>query len=264
MKHDDSGESPSPGGGHKTLKGWPRVDLVALARTRRGASDDEDVEPTRVEPPPARPEDDEIPELPSALLELAEDFDFDDGAPASPPPPAASPSPVTLSEEVLADGAGKNRLRIRAGAFSLELEGDEAFINTVYDSVRQDLIAKMTAALQEEAPEASGPAAPPPLPASPRPESFTAGAGREDAVRVRGNGYVWVYVCHELYNKVHVVPRDLLRVSPLANVIDTRQLSRIYVNRSRLGEMEGLIGTGKTLWSELTDEGRRRLRRGGL
>ena len=281
---DDTGERLLK----ETLKGWRRarqskeaatLQLQHVTQVGRPGRAEGDTGDTHVDAPPEEKAlEDDIPELPSALLELADD---EVAPPETSPPPAFDP-PSTferLAHLVESEGfdphddevqdaeardlevqdldddeeEGKNLLRIKAGSFSLELEGDPDFINSVYDSVRDDLLAKLEAATQK--------------PKEPPPKSkggFDVDVERLKNIKVKGNGYVWVYVCHELYNKVHVVPRDTLSVSPLSSVIQTRRLSKVYVNRARLKELESLIGSGKTLWSELTTEGRRRLRRGGL
>lgn len=280
VRNDDTGDRLLK----ETLKGWRRdrlADLQSNSNALKQLKDEGDTGDTRVDAPPSAPPEDDIPELPSALLELAEELEEVEEAPGPSPmvPPQGGPPTLMLTSPFSRDKvdkalledkiaaatsrdtsptsdaeAPKNLLRIRAGSFSLELEGDADFINTVYDSVRDDLLAKMASAAKNKPSE-----------------SEPAGIGElnidEEKIRdikVKGNGYVWVYVCHELYNKVHVVSRDNLGVTPLASVVDTRRLNKVYVNRARLKELEALIGTGKTLWSELTTEGRRRLRRGSL
>jgi len=271
VRNDDTGDRLLK----ETLKGWRRDRLSELPGARALAqlkdesdpADTADTSDTRVDTHPSPLPEDDIPELPSALLDFAEEesedhghdhsADHGDALPPRVPLPVSLAAPtVMLSPPPLETSSEprKNLLRIKAGSFSLELEGDADFINNVYDSVRDDLLAKMAAASR------AAPGAEPPSGDS----GLNIDVEKLPDIKVKGNGYVWVYVCHELYNKVHVVSRDTLAVSPLASFVDTRRMNKVYVNRARLKELESLIGSGKTLWSELTTEGRRRLRRGGL
>jgi hypothetical protein len=156
----------------------------------------------------------------------------------------------TQEDGVIADDPGLNSLRIEGKRFALELEGDAEFINTAYDAVRDSIISRLrttvtgqfTAFGQTLAPEAD----------------------RNDTVETDdpAGGYVWVYVCHALYRKVHVVSRAGLQQTPITQVLDPFSVARIYVDRKDLIAVSAIVGSGKTLWSELTEEGRTRLSRG--
>jgi len=147
------------------------------------------------------------------------------------------------------DESNRNSLRIEGRNFALELEGDTDFINTAYDAVRASLVARLHTTVTGQ---------------------FTAMAkqasselGPDDTVETSdpSGGYVWVYVCHELYRKIHVVSRAGLGLTAIAKVLDPYSLGKIYVDRKELDGLSDLVGTNKTLWSELTNEGRSRLMR---
>lgn len=161
----------------------------------------------------------------------------------------------------------RNYLRISSDSFSLELEGDPAFILETYDNVRQDILrrlidlirkAEAAAAHGEEASTLTEPMEPvgttPELPADAR--------VAPDSTRVRAanaQNYVWVYITHDIYNKVYVVDLDSFMGSPFSRFLDGRRLRKLYVSRDQQDSLGALLHHGKTLWSELTERGREQL-----
>ncbi|MBH24716.1 MAG: hypothetical protein CMH57_09750 [Myxococcales bacterium] len=164
-------------------------------------------------------------------------------SPQLPAIPDPDSGPTTEFEDDDAVSAA-NTLRIRAGSFSVELEGDSDFVQASYELMRQQILQRLRDILRKN----------------------TARGDRGKAIAQRAShngGFIWVYVCHPLYNKIHIVSRDTLSTSALGSVIHANALNKIYVDRRGLAELETLIGSSKTLWSELTTEGRERLKRAG-
>lgn len=72
--------------------------------------------------------------------------------------------------------------------------------------------------------------------------------------------YVWVYLTHDIYNKVYVCDIGTFQNSPLAAFLDGRHVAKVYFENTPLEPFNELIGHGKTLWSELTKKGRSKLK----
>ncbi len=146
----------------------------------------------------------------------------------------------------------KNLLRIESPQFSLELEGDPEFVMETYDTVRRDILKRLLdiiMASQEPAPTVVSPVLSSVEPAAPADLS-------------ESQAYVWVYVTHEIYNKVYVVDHPTFSASPLSRFLDGIRLRRIYLSREHRELLGPMVGTGKSLWSELTRKGREQLARG--
>lgn len=163
----------------------------------------------------------------------------------------------------------ENYLRIESPDFSLELEGDPDFILHTYDTVREDILRRLIELIQNSDVDPSDPSA----------RTIVTPAVGESEVKSRKptidelaqrarsgrlneanpNAYVWVYVTHEIYNKVYVVDLDAWNESPLAEFLDGRRLRKMFVERDARDQVKSMIGTGKTLWSELTPKGREQL-----
>ncbi|MEO1273092.1 MAG: hypothetical protein AAFX99_33815, partial [Myxococcota bacterium] len=125
------------------------------------------------------------------------------------------------------------------------LEGDSSFVQASYAVMRNQILERLRDILRDNTVRDQ--------------EETTAIVKRVS----HHGGFIWVYVCHPLYNKIHIVSRDALRSSTLGSVISPDALNKIYVERRGLAELENLVGSSKTLWSELTTEGRARLKQAG-
>ena len=181
----------------------------------------------------------------------------------------------------------RNYLRIESPEFSLELEGDPNFILETYDNVRQDVLRRLIDLIrsgqqapqqvqqsghyqqvhpqqqrqpQQRAPMQRQGAANRTADIWTRPqEERSSGAWDAVSEHEKEIGYIWVYITHEIYNKVYVVDLNTFAASPLSRCFDGRRLRKIYIDREFQGVLGPLVGTGKTLWSELTKQGRERL-----
>ena len=152
-------------------------------------------------------------------------------------------------------GEKRNYLRIEAPSFSLELEGEPQFILDSYDNVRQDVLKRLVALMQDSHPEDG-------IDLSSIDGPIVTGddTPRDPPAAVPEDGhYVWVYIAHEIYNKVHVVDLDTFNASPLSRFLDGVRLKKIFLDREFRDTLGPLLGTGKTLWSELTKKGRERV-----
>ena len=145
---------------------------------------------------------------------------------------------ISFNEDGAETAPHGNVLKIKSDNFSLEFEGDPDFVRDSYALMRQHILSRLRESLTEHTTENTPPK-------------------KTDSSQ---GGFLWVYVCHPLYNKVHVVSRESLLLSPLGRIIDAQLLNKIYVQRSGLSRVEALIGSSKTLWSELTSEGKKRLK----
>ena len=163
----------------------------------------------------------------------------------------------------------RNYLRIRSEQFSLELEGDPAFILETYDTVRQDILRRLidlirggqssadsAKTMMQSIPAEVQQDVPPLQPDAEAQE-------QHQQSKANANNYVWVYITHEIYNKVYVVDLPTFSASPLSRFLDGVRLRKLYVNREYQEVLGPLIGTGKTLWSELTKKGREQLANSG-
>lgn len=164
------------------------------------------------------------------------------------------------------DDSKRNYLRISSEAFSLELEGDPHFILETYDNVRTDVLRRLIELIRSHD-DSGPPTLQEPIEAvSEKAESRPPleELGQRDSAKVRAANavnYVWIYVTHEIYNKVYVVDLESFMHSPFSRYLDGRRLRKLYIDRTSQELLGPLISTGKTLWSELTREGRKRLSR---
>ncbi|MCA9565426.1 MAG: hypothetical protein KC561_18140 [Myxococcales bacterium] len=154
----------------------------------------------------------------------------------------------------------KNSLHLKTGSFTLDLEGDEAFIRTAYRSVRDEVLARLQ--------QASTPGR--------RPSQLTdvmpALQENPTAVQRNPNGlsaeadlesqqYAWVHRCNDLYCKVGVVQRKELSKTPMSSYLNPWGIARIFIDTENHDYLSNLVPPSKTLWSELTGMGRNTLRK---
>ena len=153
----------------------------------------------------------------------------------------------------------RNYLRIEAPSFSLELEGEPQFILDSYDNIRQDVLKRLVAVMHSNVVQPAGD------PASLGAAIVSGEKTPPDppAALPKDGHYVWVYIAHEIYNKVHVVDLDAFNASPLSRFLDGIRLKKVFLDREFRDTLAPLLGTGKTLWSELTKKGRERVAKKG-
>jgi hypothetical protein len=145
------------------------------------------------------------------------------------------------------------RLKIQTDAFRLELSGDAAFVRAGYERLRDEILVRLAALHGGVGAGVEDPTV------RLEPAEETGAQGR---VPEQGPQYLWVYRCTDLFNKVYVLERRNLARTGLGRLVDVARLHRIYLEADDDAALEPLIPHGKTLWSELTSLGHRRLRAG--
>ncbi len=124
---------------------------------------------------------------------------------------------------------------MKGEGFCVELSGDAEFVGAAWDALKPVVVAR--AHVEEQRRVATK-------------DALGEGSRR---------GYVWVFVLHELYRKVHVQERPVLARSALARYVDVGRLARVYLSRSDSEVVSELFSFGRTAWSELTSSGQRQL-----
>jgi len=144
---------------------------------------------------------------------------------------------------------GENALVIKGPDFSIEINGDPGFIHESYHALRKGVMSRFVKVLtQPQKPEVMSSLD---VPARGGEQSF-----REVAPSAT---YVWVCVCHNYYNKIHVLNRTEFAKTSLASFLDSDALFRVYLERKHRDALESIVGKGRMLWSELTQEGQEHL-----
>lgn len=169
-------------------------------------------------------------------------------------------------------------LKIESKSFNIELEGEPDFILSSYNSFRSTILKRLIELIQSGDVEPSGDgggdnpwgrrdtqlsdgpavehverrsspanaaASMPSAEAGPRP-------GRDES-------YIWVYVTHDIYNKVYVIDTETFTSSSIHRFLDGRRMRKVYLDQAHQEFLRPLLGTGKTLWSELTAKGREKI-----
>ncbi|MDX9722558.1 MAG: hypothetical protein RBU37_17560 [Myxococcota bacterium] len=155
----------------------------------------------------------------------------------------------------------RNYLRIESSKFSLELEGDPAFILETYDNVREDVLRRLIELISSADRELRSSSVQNKAVRGQSLEELSTRAEESSpaVAPVRAANYLWVYITHEIYNKVYAVDLATFSASPLSRYFDGRRLRKLYLDKEYHGVLGSLVGTGKTLWSELTSKGRDKL-----
>lgn len=129
------------------------------------------------------------------------------------------------------------KFRLNLSQFSVELAGEKTFVEELYRKVYRDLLPLLSTS--QPTPKAIDP-----KPAEPRSYS------RLD--------YTWIYACTPHYNKVYVVENSVITHSIFGRVLDPQRLRRVYLDKPKGGRLFSELSAGnRTLWAEITPEGRR-------
>ncbi|OIP41857.1 MAG: hypothetical protein AUK47_05750 [Deltaproteobacteria bacterium CG2_30_63_29] len=128
------------------------------------------------------------------------------------------------------------KFRLNLQQFSVELAGEKTFVEELYRKVYRDLLPLLST--PEPTPKEIDPA-----PAEP------ASYARLD--------YTWVYKCTPHYNKVYVIENGVVTHSVFGRYVDPRRLRRIYLDHTKPPLFSELSSGNRTLWAEITPEGRR-------
>jgi hypothetical protein len=155
------------------------------------------------------------------------------------------------------------RFRLNLPNFSIELAGERTFVEELYKKVYRDLLPLIEAGVQPQAaPGADGQAAGGKQAAFAQTMPITVAAppphGAPDPNTMHRNDYTWIYNCTPHYNKVYVVENDVIVHSFYGRVLDPQCIRRIYIDReSKSALFKPLAAGNRTLWAEITPEGRR-------
>lgn len=166
------------------------------------------------------------------------------------------------------------RFRLNLPGFSIELAGERTFVEELYKKVYRDLLpiidagAALGVQQQQQATPLNSPSGKPlasgkqtamaqtmPMPisaAAPPPH------GAPDPRALPRNDYTWIYNCTAHYNKVYVIENQVIVHSFYGRLLDPQRLRRIYIDRdSKSTLFKNLAAGNRTLWAEITPEGRR-------
>ena len=165
----------------------------------------------------------------------------------------------------------RNRLKIEASSLKLEFTGDRDNIERGYEMTRELLISCFLEQLSEQA------AQPVMIEETSRPDI------QRDQTKLmhsynhpaRQDGKHWsppedpdekihlsLVLSSDMYNKVCVLDRAEFDRSMLNSVFKFEGLGRLYVRNNQKGSFERHFTIGKVLWRELTDKGRKAVRKG--
>ena len=143
--------------------------------------------------------------------------------------------------------APKAKLKIKTDDFTLDLEGDSEFILSAYISVRDEIVRRLNHKIKPPAPK--------------KPDKFDGKFSGRSPYENPQEDYLWVYSCHDIYNKVYVINRANLESSYLSRLIDIKRVKKIFIERDQSELLSSVLSEGKTLWSELTPVGREKLQK---
>ncbi len=141
----------------------------------------------------------------------------------------------------VADTDRITRFRLELPGLTMELAGEKKVVESLYQSISADLLPVLFPSRSPGAPAVKAAPAPP-----------QAAGHRAD--------YTWLYVCTTYYNKVYAVENTELASGALGECLDIGRLSRVYLDDVPEGMVTTLAPHPRTLWSEFTEEGRRRFR----
>lgn len=165
----------------------------------------------------------------------------------------------------------QTRFRLNLPNFSIELAGERSFVEELYKKVYRDLLPLIEASAQAQAqaqaplqrpdgqPAASGKQV---AFAQTMPSAVTVAAppphGAPDPHSLHRNDYTWIYNCTAHYNKVYVIENQVIVHSFYGRFLNPQRIRRIYVDRdSKTTLFKPLAAGNRTLWAEITPEGRR-------
>jgi hypothetical protein len=158
------------------------------------------------------------------------------------------------------------RFRLNLPNFSIELAGERSFVEELYRKVYRDLLPLIEASATQNAQPMSAPEGKPL--ASGKQTAFaqtipvTAAAppphGAPDPNSLHRNDYTWIYNCTSHYNKVYVIENQVILHSFYGRFLNPQRIRRIYIDRDTKSTLFKPLAAGnRTLWAEITPEGRR-------
>ncbi len=158
--------------------------------------------------------------------------------------PSADVGELTKREIRRSVAKNKVRLKINAGSLSFAFEGEPQAVSKAYESVRVQLLQEVKRTI-------------PRPPISPRSRDTKRAAAK---IKYPKRGYIWCRSYHECYQVTEVISRTDFRETKLGHLIHAEAIGAVYFDRVEEEQATRLIQSRKTLWSELTAEGRAQLR----
>lgn len=127
--------------------------------------------------------------------------------------------------------------QFRLGGIELEISGERAFVEKMYERVMRDIeLARKKVAKTEAAKE---------------------GVAATDAERE--GQILWVHRCSPMMHKIYMSSPPELDRCPLLKAVDTAALSVVFVEKGMFELVLPKGGKGNTLWAELTEKGRQKI-----
>lgn len=123
----------------------------------------------------------------------------------------------------------------------LEISGDRHFVERMYRTVMHDI----EMARKGETPKG---------------QPSNAQDERRQQLERKKREIVWVHRCSEMMHKIYMSsPKEIGR-SPLLRSFDASQLGVVYAEKALVGMILPKTERGQTLWAELTEAGRERIK----
>ncbi|QDG53987.1 hypothetical protein FIV42_25575 [Persicimonas caeni] len=121
------------------------------------------------------------------------------------------------------------RFQFNFRGVQVEISGERRFVDEMYQELMRDIEAARLGASE-----------------------------RKDELKLPDDeGLVWVHRCSSMMRKIYMATTDDIGFTLLSNALDARQLSSIYVDKQVFDRFMPNIAKDRTLWAELTEEGRR-------
>lgn len=123
------------------------------------------------------------------------------------------------------------RFQFNFRGVQVEIAGERAFVDQMYQELMRDIEAARRGA-----------------------------AERKDHLRVpEDQSLVWVHRCSDMMRKIYMASSDDIGFSLLSNSLDASFLSTIYVDKRIFDRFLPNIADERTLWAELTEEGKKKI-----
>jgi hypothetical protein len=83
----------------------------------------------------------------------------------------------------------------------------------------------------------------------------------QDMEYERSHPVVWVQRCSDMMRKIYMATPEQLELGPLNAVLDRRALANVYVDKKVFDSALPHFAEERTMWAQLTDEGRQQINR---
>lgn len=125
------------------------------------------------------------------------------------------------------------RFQFNFRGVQVEISGERRFVDEMYQELMRDIEAARLGASE-----------------------------RKDEFRLPDDeGLVWVHRCSDMMRKIYMATTDDIGFTLLSNSLDARRLNSIYVDKHIFDQFMPNVAKERTLWAELTEEGKRTINR---